>query len=84
MDPVASEINQLTRSKHRTTDFRIRLIRDERENIFNCTRLCLSKINMEKKTITLRICISSFVHCYGKQKSLRIVGKNGTAVSRIR
>ena len=25
--------------QHRTTDFRIRLIRDERENIFNCTRL---------------------------------------------
>ena len=29
----------------------------------------------EKKTISLRICISSFVHCYGKQKSLRIVEK---------
>ena len=25
--------------QHRTTDFRIRLIRGERENIFNCTRL---------------------------------------------
>ena len=25
--------------QHRTTYFRIRLIRDERENIFNCTRL---------------------------------------------
>ena len=30
---------------------------------------------MERKTISLRICISSFVHCYGKQKSLRIVEK---------
>ena len=25
--------------------------------------------------MSLRICISSFVHCYGKQKSLRIVEK---------
>ena len=25
--------------QHRTTDFRIRMIRDERENILNCTRL---------------------------------------------
>ena len=24
--------------QHRTTDFLIRLIRDERENLFNCTR----------------------------------------------
>ena len=33
----------------------------------------LSNINIEKKIISLRICISTFVHCYGKQKSLRIV-----------
>ena len=45
----------------------------------------LSNINMGKKIISLRICISSFFHCKGKQKSLRIVEKkNGTAVSRIR
>ena len=25
--------------QHRTTELRIRLIKDERENIFNCTRL---------------------------------------------
>ena len=30
---------------------------------------------MEKKTISLRIWIFSFVHCHGKQKSLRIVGE---------
>ena len=30
---------------------------------------------MGKKIVSLRICISSFVHCYGKQKSLRIVEK---------
>ena len=28
---------------------------------------------MDKKIISLRICISSFVHRYDKQKSLRIV-----------
>ena len=41
-----------------------------------------SNINMEKKTISLQICISSFLHNYGKQKCLRIVEKNSTAVSR--
>ena len=52
--------------QHRTTDFRT--------NLF--ALVCdLSNINMEKKIISLRICISSFVHCYGKQKSLRIVEK---------
>ena len=35
----------------------------------------LSNINMERKKISLRIFISSFVHCYGKQKSLTIVEK---------
>ena len=72
--------------QHRTTDFRIRLIRDEIENLFNCTRMRFEQHKHGEKTIILRICISSFVHCYGKQKSLRIVGKknNGTAVSRIR
>ena len=33
---------------------------------------------MEKKTISLRICISSFIHCYGNQKSLRIVEEEKT------
>ena len=62
--------------QHRTTDFRIRLIRDERENIFNCTRLRFEQHKHgEKKSISLRICISLFVYCYGKQKSLRIVEK---------
>ena len=42
--------------QHRPTDFRIRLIRDERENIFNCTRLRFEQQKHgEKKTIILRI-----------------------------
>ena len=41
-------------------------------------------INMEKKIISLRICISSFVHCYGKQKSLRIVGETKQKTKRKR
>ena len=70
--------------QHRTTDFRIRfaplltLIRDERENLFNCTRLRIEQHKDGEKTIILRICISSFVHCYGKQKSLRIAGGKKT------
>ena len=48
--------------QHRTTDSRIRLIRDERENIFNCTRLRFEQHKHgEKKTISLRVCISSFL-----------------------
>ena len=35
----------------------------------------MSNINMERK---IRISISSFVYCYGKQKSLRIVVKKKT------
>ena len=68
-------------------DCRIQLIRDERENIFNCTRLRFEqhKHGEKKTTRSLRICISSFVHCYGKQKRPRIVEKNNsTAVSRMR
>ena len=63
--------------QHRTTDFQIQLIRDERENVFNCTCLRFEqhKHGEKKTTIVLRICDSSFVHCYGKQKSLRIVEK---------
>ena len=60
------------------------MIRDERENIFNCTRLRFEQHKHGEKKISLRICMSSFVHCYGKQKRLRIVEKSGTAVSRIR
>ena len=40
----------------------------------------LSNINIEKKTISLRICIFSFVQCYGNQKSLRIVEEEKTVV----
>ena len=61
--------------QHRSTDFQIRLIRDERENIFNCTRLrfeleaiyivyIASRFGQHKhgeKIISLRICILSFV-----------------------
>ena len=44
--------------QHRTTDLRIRLIRDERENIFNCTRLRFEQHkHEEKETIILWICI---------------------------
>ena len=58
------------------SDFQIRLIRDERENIFNCIRLRFEQHDKHgEKIISLRICISLFVHCYGKQKSLRIVEK---------
>ena len=65
--------------QHRTS-------RDERENIFNCIRFRFEQHDKHgEKIISLRICISLFVHCYGKQKSLRIVEKkNSTAVSRIR
>ena len=49
------------------------IIRDERENVCD-----LSNINMEKKAIRLRIFISSFVHCYGNQKSLRIAEEEKT------
>ena len=64
--------------QQRTNEFRIRLIKDERENIFNCTRLRFEQHKHEEKTISLKICISSFVHCYCKQKSLRIVEKKKT------
>ena len=64
--------------QHRTTEFRIRLIRDERENVFNRIRLRFEQHKHGEKTISLRICISSFVHCYGNQKSLRIVEEEKT------
>ena len=37
--------------QHRTTDFQIRLIRDERENLFNCTHLRFEqqKLGEQKK-----------------------------------
>ena len=67
--------------QHRTSEF-------DRENIFNCIRLRFEQHDKHgEKIISLRICISLFVHCYGKQKSLRIVEKktkNSTAVSRKR
>ena len=43
--------------------------------IFNCTHLRFEQLKHGEKIIGLRICISSFVHCYGKQQCLRIVGK---------
>ena len=64
--------------QHRTADFRIRLIRDEKENTFNCTRLGFEQHKhgeKNKKFTDLHLFIRSLLRQYGKQKSLGIFEK---------
>ena len=77
--------------QHRITDFRIRfaplltLIRDERENLLIALVCKLSNINMEKKNnnfTDLHFFICSLLR--QSKESENCLGKNGTAVSRIR
>ena len=60
--------------QHRTTDFRIRLIRDERETYLIALVCDLSNINMEKKQNKFTD-FHFFIRCYGKQKRLKIIEK---------
>ena len=73
--------------QHRTTDFRIRLIRDERENIFNCTRLRFEQHKHgEKKQVYGFAFLHSFIATAIQQtkESENFWKKIGTAVNRIR
>ena len=57
----------------------MRLIRDERENIFNHTRLRFEQHKHGEKTISLRICISSW---QTKESGNLIVEKKKKTVQR--
>ena len=76
--------------QHRTTDFRIRfaplltLMRDVRENLFNCTRLRIEQHKHGEKTNNNFTDLPFFIRSLLRQtkESENCWEKNGTAVSR--